>query len=689
MNLYVITSALTAVTSISVGVFVYLKNPKAIVNKTWFGLSISIAFWSSFLTLMYTSKTFDSCLFYSKMIAIGISLIPSIYLHFIISLVNYPKERKVIIRLSYIISLFFLLFSFSPYIYKAAIYNAALNCYYPTGGILYYFYILFYFLSFIYSIYLMIKTLSIEKGFKRNQIMHMIGASFVGFLSASTLFPLSFGIQILPIGTYFTWLYTLIVAIAIVRYQFFGITIAVTRLGIFSLVYFLVLGVPFIIAKKTQPFLNSYLGQNWWLMPLGLMAIFATAGPFIYSYLQRQAESHLRRKEFLAHEALNNLTQDMMKYTNIDVLLRFIVERVYEIMNVDSVRVYLKDEAKSCYMRRSTYPLYEKGNKRCEFFDNSLLVKTMLLNKTPIITEELRFKQVSDDLQHELEDINAALVIPTFKAGTLFGFLTLGQRKDNKIFTKEDLNILITLTNQAVLAIDNAKAYEELMDTRDQLIKVEKLATMGELASEVAHEIKNPLQAIKTFTELIPTRYKDKDFRDKFSKLAMEEINRIDNFVRKLISVTHPLPPKLSPTDVNEVISSVLDLLDNDFRAKNIKIKKELQTTPVRIEADKDQLKQVFLNLVSNAIDAMDNSKEKALAVKTSSYHSHAIIKIQDTGCGIPHESIPRLFNPLFTTKEKGSGLGLNIVDTIIRNHKGTIDVESKVGEGTTFVINI
>lgn len=695
MSLYIATAILTALTSIGVGIFVFLKNPKGSVNRTWFALSISVAFWSTSLAFMFNSKTPSSGLLYSRILQAGLIFIPSTHLHFVIALLDYPKKKTNIVNLCYLFSFIFLLLDFTPYLVNKAVYTEIVKCYYPRAGSLYIFYILFYFLSFGYAIYLMARSLISEKGFRKNQIAYVLTASAVGFIACSTIFPLWYDIQFPPVGAHFVWLYALIIAVAIARYQLMGITIVITTLGIFTLVYLLVLGVPFIIAYTLQPILSRHLGEKWWFLPLILMAILASAGPFFYSRMQRKAEARLRKDEIQAHKALNRLAQDMTRFTKLETLLKLIVRQIVKVMKVDRASIYLKDESGREYCIKATWGIYGKLPPRDRFLENSSLVQDILIRRVPIVFEEFRYSQISrmsshlKRLQYDLERARATVVIPAFKRNDLFGFLTIGAKTDNSIFTKEDLDIFTSLTNQAVLAIDNARAYEELMNTRDQLIKVEKLATLGKFSSEVAHEIKNPLQGIKAFTELIKEKYDDRDFREKFSRLVAAEVDRIDNFVRQLIRFAHPLPPKFGNVDINEVLNSVFELMGNDFANNNILVKKQYEMHPIIITADKDQLKQVFLNLVTNAIDAMRSSEKRVLTVSTSCSQSYATIKMADTGCGIPPESISQLFSPTFTTKERGTGLGLSIVDTIIKNHKGKIDVKSEVGRGTTFTINI
>ncbi|MFH1868636.1 MAG: ATP-binding protein, partial [Candidatus Omnitrophota bacterium] len=695
MGLYVVTSVLTALTGISVGTFVFSKNPKGPVNRTWFGLSTSLAFWSIFLAFMFNSKTAPGALLYARISQIGLILLPALHLHFIISLLNYSGNKRRIVYLCYSISVIFLIYNFTPYLVDKALYANIVGSYYPQAGPLYSYYIIFYTLAAVYTLYLMLKSFASEKGLIRNQIAYLLTFSVAGFAAVSSTFPLSYGVEFAPVGIYFMWLYVLTMAIVIVRYQLTGISIAVTRIGIFLLVYLIILGIPFLVADRFRPLLIENMGQSWWLFPLLLMVVFAASGPFLFYNLERKAEIRLRKKEILAHKALNRLALNMMRFTRLETLLKLIVHHVVKIMRLDCASIYLKDEISKDYCLKATRSASDKTAPLDKFSQHSSLVQDIILRRVPIRAEELRYSLVAKlsphikKLQNELGKAKAVIIIPAFKKGSLFGFLALGAKRDNSIFTQDDVDTFATLTEQSISAIENAHSYEELINTRDQLIKVERLATLGKFSSEVAHEIKNPLQGIKAFAELITQKYDDEGFREKFSRLVTTEIDRIDKFVRQLVKVSHPLLPNFGTVDLNKSLDSVLELMSNDLENNNISVKKQYEIPPISIEADKDQMKQVFLNLIANAMDAMKSTETKTLALSTSSSSSQAVIRITDTGCGIPKDSLHSLFNPMFTTKEKGSGLGLSIVDTIIRNHKGKITVESETGKCTTFTITI
>lgn len=244
---------------------------------------------------------------------------------------------------------------------------------------------------------------------------------------------------------------------------------------------------------------------------------------------------------------------------------------------------------------------------------------------------------------------------------------------------------------------------------RQEVLRSEKLKTIATFASGMAHEIKNPLTAIKTFAEYLPQKTDDKEFLDKFSKIVGSEINKIDNLVHQLLDFSKPAPLQLKETDIHKLLDDTLEILSNQFIKYNIKVIKDYYTDEHRlkdtdehrlssgdnscliIKVDPNQMKQVFLNLFLNSIEAMPNGGTLTVSTNLcpSGGNNSVLICVQDTGCGISEKDLPHIFEPFYSTKEKGSGLGLSIVYNIIKEHKGKIKVESKLGVGTRLIIEL
>ncbi|MCX5805836.1 MAG: ATP-binding protein [Proteobacteria bacterium] len=229
------------------------------------------------------------------------------------------------------------------------------------------------------------------------------------------------------------------------------------------------------------------------------------------------------------------------------------------------------------------------------------------------------------------------------------------------------------------------QSHQELEQAHAQLIKTEKFAALGQLAAGVAHEINNPLGTITIYSHLLLKSLEEEDPRKDDVALIISEANRAKEIVQGLLSFARETKLRESEMNVNDLLEDVLALIGNQSLFYNIKIEKSFYQDIPTITADETKLKQVFLNIILNAAQAMEGNGK--LTISTTTDKRQIKIKIQDTGPGIPPENMDKLFSPFFTTKEKGTGLGLAISYGIIERHKGKIDVYSELGRGSTFTI--
>lgn len=238
------------------------------------------------------------------------------------------------------------------------------------------------------------------------------------------------------------------------------------------------------------------------------------------------------------------------------------------------------------------------------------------------------------------------------------------------------------------------KAYIDLKETQDQLQSAEKLASIGQLAAGVAHEINNPLGTILLYTSLIKKEISKRAENPQTIEdleLIAEETNRCKNIVSNLLNFARQGQMKISEVDVFDMINGILKTVRIRPEFKGISFNVESEADETAIPGDCDQLKQVFLNVINNACEAMEERAVKKISVRLLNDDRYFIIEITDTGNGIPKENTSKLFTPFFTTKKigKGTGLGLAISYGIIKMHKGDIRFKSTVGEGTTFSIRL
>jgi two-component system NtrC family sensor kinase len=303
----------------------------------------------------------------------------------------------------------------------------------------------------------------------------------------------------------------------------------------------------------------------------------------------------------------------------------------------------------------------------------------------------------------------SGVAAPLIHHGQTIGVLALGDTTPG-YFAAADLRLLRSIAQEAALAIRNAQLYTELQayaqnleamveartaalqSAQAQLFRAEKLAALGTLAAGIAHEVNNPLQPILTNLEMAledfdAERPVDRELLD----FAKRDVQRIQGIVSRLLDFARPARRELEPdglaaVDLNAIVREVLTLAGKQLEHSRIKV--ETQLAAARgIRGNTDQLKQVVLNLIVNAMEAMPDGG--TLTMSTVEQDGHVLLTVQDTGVGIGSDELPRLFDPFFTTKPDGTGLGLSVSYGIITDHGGQIEVESAPGQFTRFIIRL
>jgi two-component system NtrC family sensor kinase len=240
------------------------------------------------------------------------------------------------------------------------------------------------------------------------------------------------------------------------------------------------------------------------------------------------------------------------------------------------------------------------------------------------------------------------------------------------------------------------KTYRTLEATQNQLIQSEKLASIGRLSTSVAHEINNPLAGVLTYTKLLirrlekgPPAGKELGDMKKYLTTIERETTRCGNIVRGLLDVGRPTEPSMKLCELGPVIEKTLTLIQNQAALQEVKIVKAFREPLPPIWADPGQIQQVLVNLTVNALQAMPDGGTLELRVETEPSQGEVLVQVIDTGCGIPRENMSHLFEPYFTTKKVGVGIGLSVVFNIVTKHRGRIEVTSEVGKGSTFTVRL
>jgi signal transduction histidine kinase len=404
------------------------------------------------------------------------------------------------------------------------------------------------------------------------------------------------------------------------------------------------------------------------------------------------------RFEFTAH--LETLRRQLANVIHVDVLVDVIMRRLETSRRVTHASAYLLEDYGLGFalkghigpgpVRRLDSVTHRPFLKRLR--DQHVLVMENLVRERRQLEEYglLAGPGLMEELEavvQTMETMNAGICLSFHTEGQVAGLLNLKDERLREAYASDEIRALMSVAAQAALTIENSRLFERVRE-RD------RLAALGEMSAGLAHEIRNPLGAIKGAAQLVESAGTENPDPEML-RIIIDETNRLNIVVSQFLHYARPIKSNPVTTHLNVVVEKTSELLKADNIA-DVDIILELADKLPAIESEPEQLKQVFINLGVNALQVMKEGGK--LTIKTAltdgrsgrgSVGSKSFIRIDfsDTGPGIPEEAISNLFIPFYTTKERGTGLGLAISQRIIKNLGGTIDVSSRLGEGTTFTV--
>jgi two-component system sensor histidine kinase HydH len=396
----------------------------------------------------------------------------------------------------------------------------------------------------------------------------------------------------------------------------------------------------------------------------------------------------------------------LMETLDIDEILRLVLEGVTKNIGFDRARLYLVNEKRNvleCKMAVGFDEERIKGMTLSLNPEDSVVARSILEKQSFFIPDASKDPRVNQILKEKL-NLHAMVITPLLAKEKALGAIAADFVEPNKNITKEALESVMVFAQQAGLAIHNAFMYQglktfsqqmeekiqkttaDLRKTEAQLIRSEKLAALGQLAAGIAHEIRNPLTSINILIHSLTDNLPDENAHREDLKVIEEEINRINEIVDQFLRFARPAPPLLEKAEIVPIFEETLQLLRPQIEKQRIAVQKEFESLPP-ILMDREQMKQVILNLLLNAVQAMSKRGHLILRGEISENDRFIRLSIHDSGVGISDDEMGKLFDPFFSTKEGGIGLGLSIAHRIIDQHQGKIEVESTPGKGTLFTV--
>jgi nitrogen-specific signal transduction histidine kinase len=277
--------------------------------------------------------------------------------------------------------------------------------------------------------------------------------------------------------------------------------------------------------------------------------------------------------------------------------------------------------------------------------------------------------------------------------GEVLAIILLGRKRSGDAYFAHDLDLLGTITSQAAVAIKNAALYRHVSILESQRQRAERVAETGALSAGIAHEIKNPLVAIRTFAELLPERYEDEEFRTDFSRVVASEISRLDRLVDRLRGLKGTAPDEKQPIDVRKVLEETLAVVSLQLEQAGIGIVRHYDDDVATVSGNADKLKQLFLNLLLNSVESMaGGGGEITVRLRSPRELGGAAVSIdiEDQGAGIAADVRATLFHPFVTTKRDSSGLGLWVCRQIADEHNAVLSAANRTDRrGARFTIDI
>jgi len=694
MHLYffAFSGLLNGITSAALGLYIYSRDPRNKLYQAYGIFCLACSLWSFPYFLWLISESESAALFFVRLLMAGAVFIPSTNLHFFLRLLGLYEERKRLLFAFYALSFFFLLADFTPFlVWDVSPRN--IFPHWPSFGVLFHPYLVFFAAAVIYLFVLLYSSYSHSSGVLRNQLKYLILALIIGYGGGLSNFPLWYGLEILPYGTIGGSIYIFLVAYAIVRYRLMDVTVVLKR----SLIYacqLLILLIPcYLVLMSTQLIFFGNVSPTFSFFALALFILVGFFFPKLRFRTEEAFERVLFKKKHDYRATLLRSSREMVSMVDLETVSNSLVQTVAKALGVDKASLFLPEESDGSFKLKSSVGLGPDPSP--EIARDEPLVQTLMKRPEALIREELEMVNGATrggKLARKMRQLQAEITLPINSKDRLIGILNLGHREGKEMYSEEDVEVLSTLANQAAIAIENARLYENLKQSQSIIRRADRLSSLGMLTAGLAHEIRNPLVAIRTFTQLLPERYLDQEFRELFQSLAMKEVDRICGLVNDLLSFARPSTPNMSAQDVNEIVGNIARILQSQAKEKDVKIGLHMAARLPKIFIDKEQIKQVCMNLILNAIQSIEGGGSVEIGTHLFGENGASRfvqIEVRDTGVGIPEKDIENIFNPFFTTRKDGSGLGLSISHQIIKEHGGYIVVESEVGRGTSFFIRL
>jgi signal transduction histidine kinase len=672
------------------GVAVWRSKPSGAANRAFAYLALTLGAWtlSNGLVATYAGTPWGTV--WARAAFFSASLLPLWCFHFVaVFPTPAPRVSDRLRSVMTVCALASCALSLTPLVAQTtSVLNGTLKV---TYGPLYPLFGTYLVASLAGSLALLSRKHRLLTGVERLQVQFVllgIGIAAIGGSITNLLVPLVFRTSRLnTYGPVVGLVMLAFIAHAIVRYRLLNIRLVVRR-GVTDVGASIIAGVAFV---GVAGIVAWALALRLQALPIEVALVLALLLAQAFQPLRRVVQAGLDRYFFRTRYdypvALREISRAMSDIIEMGRLFEYTCRAISETVHAERVSLYVRDAGGSDYRLESSWGAEEPRLPATIGHSSALVQSLSLGTQRALIAAD--FRRHDGALAAESDDIHRLgieCILPVLVHGKFEGFYVIGSKRSGDPYFTEDIDLISAVASQVGIAI---KLHVQSGLAEAERRRAERLVSFGALARELAHEIKNPLVAIRTFAELLPERADDAEFRDSFSQIVVQEIGRIDELVRRLRGFPGPSAPRFQEVDLAALVRETLALLRGEIQRARIRVTITARHSLPPILGDPSQLTQLLLNILMNALEAVEPGGQIAIRFSHVADQRRVVLDIVDSGPGVPVELLPKIFDAFVTTKAEGSGLGLAICRGITDAHHASIRAENGAnGRGLRIVLD-
>jgi signal transduction histidine kinase len=671
-------------------------------NYVFAYLAMALSVWNLGVFGLRSAPDAATAMTWERVLHLGVILLPALFYHYVLAFLDLARASSPTLWLGYTLAAFFIGSSATP-LFMAGVTKTYWG-WAPSGGPLYGPFFVYVQAYLVLGLVQLIRAQrSSVSSFRRNRTNLVIAGvvvSILGGLVDFTRYVVGWE-RLYPIGIPSNALFALAMGLAIVRYRLLDVAVLVKRIVLYVFTSLSV--APFLMGGLYL--IDRFTDADHFAPTLPVLAALL-GGVMVGLPMLRMLERGLKHVMFArqdgVRDALVALSKDLGSVLDLEklgtTLTQGLVTRVPAIHA--SLHLWSPEHDEFVLAARAVSPNADAPPTEVKVA--SMLTLWLRITGKPLGVEELAFQALADarlrTAMSELEAARVALLVPLFLEGELAAILVLGEKVSGEMYDGAEIELLEMLMGQSGITLKNSRLYadlrnqmDELTRTQQQLIQSAKLAAIGELAASVAHEINNPLTVVLGNTTLLRhVMPADSPAQEKLATIEAEAM-RAGKITRDLLDFARRREPNREALALDDLIRKSADLLGLKLTKARVEVEMVFDPAVPWILGDADQLKQVFINLMGNAVDAMPDGGTLTVRTELMERARSVAVSIIDSGIGMTSDQLTRVFEPFYTTKAegKGTGLGLSVSLGIVKNHNGTLEARSEPGKGTTMIVSL